>query len=200
MMTLALTPARRLSSMLTRRISTMPLSAARPPAVTVGSHNVFGGGDAAPAAAAAFAKWHSAVDLVLHGEADTAEAMASLRPHMDPQCVFRPPTYYKPWHGRDETLLLLGTVGEVFGSSFEYGRQWLSDDAREWALEFSAEVGGKSVHGIDLVSLNEAGLISEFTVLARPPNAVAALKDEMMRRVPVRLAKLKAKQALGLVG
>ena len=76
----------------------------------------------------------------------------------------------------------------------------LSDDAREWALEFSAEVGGKSVHGIDLVSLNEAGLISEFTVLARPPNAVAALKDEMMRRVPVRLATLKAKQALGLVG
>ena len=29
------------------------------------------------------------------------------------------------------------------------------------------------------------------------PNAVAALKDEMMRRVPVKMATLKAKQALG---
>ena len=56
-----------------------------------------------------------------------------------------------------------------------------------------------TVHGIDLVSLCEtSGRIKEFTVLARPPNAVSALKDEMMRKVPVRLAALKAKQALGL--
>ena len=91
-------------------------------------------------------------------------------------------------------------VSEVFGPSFEYGRQWLSDDGREWALEFTADVGdsGKTVHGIDLVSLCEEGKIMEFTVLARPPNAVAALKDAMMRKVPVRLAKLKAKQALGI--
>ena len=88
----------------------------------------------------------------------------------------------------------------LFGPSFTYGRQWLSDDGREWALEFSASVLGdkkSTVHGIDLVSLNEAGLISEFTVLARPPNAVAALKTAMMQRVPVKLAALKAKQALG---
>ena len=93
-----------------------------------------------------------------------------------------------------------GTVAEVFGPSFKYGRQWLSDDGREWALEFKADVAatGKEVHGIDLVSLNEAGRIAEFTVLARPPNAVEALKGEMMRRVPVRLAKLKAMQAMGM--
>ena len=29
---------------------------------------------------------------------------------MDPDCIFRPPTYFKPWQGRDETLLLLGTA------------------------------------------------------------------------------------------
>ena len=77
--------------------------------------------------------------------------------------------------------------------------QWLSDDGREWALEFSASVGPKAraIQGIDLVSLDEQSRISEFTVLARPPNAVAALKDEMMRRVPVKMATLKAKKALG---
>lgn len=78
-------------------------------------------------------------------------------------------------------------------------RQWLSDDGREWALEFEADIGdsGRRLHGMDLISLDGGGLIKEFTVVARPPNAVAALKKEMMAKVPLRLAKLKAKQALG---
>ena len=33
-------------------------------------------------------------------------------------------------------LVLLGCVGDVFGKSFTYGRQWLSDDGHQWALEF----------------------------------------------------------------
>ena len=49
--------------------------------------------------------------------------------------------------------------------------------------------------GADVASLD--GLITELTVLARPPNGVDALKSEMMRRVPPRLAALKARQALG---
>lgn len=131
--------------------------------------------------------------------ADSATAMKILHHRVHPQAVFKPPTYYSAWTGRDEMMLLLGTVSEVFGTSFQYGRQFLSDDGREWALEFKAEVGssGKTVHGIDLVSLDEDGLITEFTVLARPPNAVKALKEEMMMRVPTRLAALKAKQMLG---
>ena len=66
-------------------------------------------------------------------------------------------------------------------------------------MQFSANIAstGKRVDGIDLVTLDENDQIADFTVLARPPNAVAALKDEMMRRVPVKMAALKAKQALG---
>ena len=127
--------------------------------------------------------------------------MARLRPHMRDDCIFRPPTCHGAWTGADETCLLLGTVSEVFGSSFRYGRQWLGEHGHEWALEFTTEVGAgskKLLTGIDLVSLDEAGKIKEFTVLARPPNAVALLKDEMMRRVPMRLAAMKAKKAMGL--
>ena len=40
------------------------------------------------------------------------------------------------------------------------------------------------------------GKICEFTVLARPPNAVAAMKDEMMKKVPPRLLSMKAKKAV----
>ncbi|KAH8062148.1 translation initiation factor IF-2 [Aureococcus anophagefferens] len=68
-----------------------------------------------------------------------------------------------------------------------------------WALEFSADVAdtGKRIDGVDLVSLDGHGKIKEFAVLARPPNGVAALKDEMMRRVPPRMLAFKARRALG---
>ena len=98
-------------------------------------------------------------------------------------------------------MLLLDTVGEVFGPSFRYERQWLSPDGLSWALEFKADIAdsGKSIDGIDLVTLDEeTGQITELAVLARPPNGVAALKAEMMRRVPTRLAALKARQLMGL--
>ena len=178
------------------------------------SHAAFGGASASPAARATFEAWHRAVSDSTSGASAASELEAVLGPHVHPRCVFRPPTYYGSWTGRDETLMLLGAVSEVF-HDFKYGRQWLSDDGREWALEFTAEVpvrggGGdddakqRTVQGIDLVSLCEEGTIREFTVLARPPNAVSALKDAMMRKVPVRLAKLKAKQvakkALGALG
>ena len=51
--------------------------------------------------------------------------------------------------------------------------------------------------GIDLVTLDAEGKMTEFVVMARPPNAVAELKKQMMMRVPVQIAALKAKQALG---
>jgi hypothetical protein len=53
--------------------------------------------------------------------------------------------------------------------------------------------------GVDMVRLNDEGRIEEFIVLARPPNAVAELKVEMMSRVPSRLAALKAKQAFSSI-
>ena len=56
-----------------------------------------------------------------------------------------------------------------------------------------------TLDGIDLVTLDESNKIVDFAVLARPPSAVAALKDEMMKHVPLRMAALKAKKALGLV-
>ena len=157
--------------------------------------DVYGASSASPQALATFRAWHGAIDAGMAG----GDARGVLRPILHDRCVFRPPTYFAPWTGGDEVCVLLEAAGEVFGSSFAYGRQWLSEDGREWALEFRADVAatGKALDGIDLVSVDADGLITDFAVLARPPNAVAALKDEMMRRVPVKMATLKAKQALG---
>ena len=62
-------------------------------------------------------------------------------------------------------------------------------------MEFKAEIEGDKktvVDGVDLVKLNDKGEIVEFRVLARPPNAVEALKATMMRRVPGPMARMKA--------
>ena len=56
---------------------------------------------------------------------------------------------------------------------------------------------GKILDGIDLVTLDSEGKMTDFAVLARPPNAVEELKKQMMMRVPVKMAALKAKKALG---
>ena len=42
---------------------------------------------------------------------------------VDKMCKFYPPTYHTPWEGRDEFLLIIECVSEVFGPSFTYGRQ-----------------------------------------------------------------------------
>ena len=149
-----------------------------------------GGERCTDAAAATFRAWHAGVDDAMKGG---VTGLPLLRPHLHDQCVFRPPTYYAPWVGGDETLLLLTCASEVFGASFTYHRQWLSPDGHDWALEFKADIAdtGRSIDGVDLVKLDEAGRIIEFTVLARPPNGVDALKREMMKRVPTRLAALK---------
>mmetsp|Transcript_1342 Transcript_1342/g.2656 ORF Transcript_1342/g.2656 Transcript_1342/m.2656 type:complete len:185 (-) Transcript_1342:49-603(-) len=151
-----------------------------------------GGERCADPAAATFCAWHGAIDEAMRG----GDPAPLLRPHMHEECIFRPPTYYTPWVGADETLLLLTCVSEVFGTTFTYGRQWLSPDGFDWALEFKADIAetGRSINGVDLIRLDEFGRIVELTVLARPPNGVDALKREMMKRAPPRLAALKMRK------
>lgn len=150
-----------------------------------------------------FETWHASVTAAMHSDqvSDPELMMKSMYECVDPKAKFFPPTYFTAWEGRDEMILLLSCVSEVFGKSFTYGRQWLSPDGKDWALEFTADIGtsGKAITGIDLIKLNEDGKIIEFVVLARPPNGVAELKSQMMQKVPSRLAKLKIKQGLSSI-
>jgi len=166
---------------------------------------VLGGEKICPKALKTFEVWHQCVSAAINAENQSADAktvmVQTLSKQVDEKCRFYPPTYFKHWEGKDEFLVLISSVSEVFGPSFTYGRQWLSPNGRDWALEFSADIEetGKKLDGIDLVSLDEEGKIVKFTVLARPPNAVDALKQAMMRKVPPRLAKLKAQQVWGAI-
>ena len=106
--------------------------------------NVHGATEATDETLAVFHAWHESIRVELAG----GSAADVMRPHVAVDCVFKPPTYFKPWKGAEEVMLILGTAGHVLGgpdgTNFSYGRQWLSDDGRHWALEFAAnDIGGK---------------------------------------------------------
>ncbi|SLN60750.1 SnoaL-like domain protein [Falsiruegeria litorea R37] len=106
---------------------------------------------------------------------------------------FMPPTYYKTWTGREPVAAVLGHVGQVF-SDFRYRRVMGKDN--DWALEFQCKVGELDAVGVDLITLNEDGLIQSFEVVMRPYKTIGALRDAMNARVMTDARFLKFREAL----
>lgn len=173
--------------------------------------NVLGGNNITLQAENTFRIWHKTIqegtkitsnnDNKDNNKEVVKQLFLDLKQNVHPKCIFSPPTYYKSWVGSDEFLCIIESVGTVFGCSFEYQRQWLSDDGHDWALEFTATIGSSKykLNGIDLVKLDKDGKICEFTVLGRPPNAIEELKKNMMYIATPKLMALKAKQSMSSI-
>jgi len=126
-------------------------------------------------------------DLVLaHKHEDVAALMAE-------DITFQPPTYWATWNGRPAVAAVLAHVGAVF-TDFEYRRIMGSDN--DWALEFQCKVDGLDCVGVDLVTLNDDGLMQHFEVVMRPYKTIGALRAAMNERVGNDPAFLKHKSAL----
>ena len=98
---------------------------------------VLGGDQMSPSALETFQTWHECVSYSTSGNNNTEDGkklISKLASRVDKNCTFHPPTYYSHWVGRDEFVLLISAVSEVFGKSFTYGRQWISPDGKDWAL------------------------------------------------------------------
>ena len=106
---------------------------------------------------------------------------------------FLPPTYWKTWTGRDAVAAVLGHVGQVF-SDFRYRR--IIGDGKDWALEFQCRIGDLDAVGVDLITLDEDGMIAVFEVVMRPHKSIGALRDAMNARVMTDPRFLKFKDAL----
>lgn len=107
---------------------------------------------------------------------------------------FMPPTYFATWTGRDPVAAVLGHVGQVF-QDFRYRR--VMGEGRDWALEFECKVGDLNAVGVDLITLNDAGLIEIFEVVMRPYKTIGALREAMNARVSTDPRFLKFREALG---
>lgn len=106
---------------------------------------------------------------------------------------FMPPTYYSTWTGRAPVAAVLGHVGKVF-SDFRYRR--IMGSGNDWALEFQCKVGDLDAVGVDLITLNDDGLIQKFEVVMRPHKTIGALREAMMARVMTDPRFLEFKSAL----
>lgn len=124
--------------------------------------------DSPPDRAAALARWHAVV---------ASRDPAGLPALIAEDAVFRSPAVHAPQAGRDTVVGYLTAAFTVLGPSLAYQREWLGEDSV--VLEFTTEVAGRSVHGIDMITWDEQGLIRDFTVMVRPAKGLQAVVEEM---------------------
>jgi hypothetical protein len=83
------------------------------------------------------------------------------------------PPYWQKLHGRAIAVHLLNLIIHTI-EEFTYHREW--HNGRELALEFTGNVGDVQLQGIDLITLDEQGIITNLDVLMRPVNAIIELR------------------------
>jgi hypothetical protein len=95
--------------------------------------------------------------------------------------AFRSPVLFKPYEGRDQVLKVLRAAEQVLGigAKFRYVHQLEDPDDRVAILEFATEVDGKQVEGIDKLTFDEDGLITELKVMIRPASALRLVGAKM---------------------
>lgn len=124
-------------------------------------------------------KWHTIV---------ASKDMSTLPSIIHPDAVFRSPMAHTPYPGRDILVFALSNVIEIF-ENFAYHREFVSTDGQSVTLEFSANIGKKTLKGVDLIQFDENGLITQFEVMIRPASALMALGEQMAPRMMKLMAK-----------
>ncbi|MCS6766615.1 MAG: nuclear transport factor 2 family protein [Candidatus Protistobacter heckmanni] len=132
-----------------------------------------------PAVARSLDLWHA---MIAKGD------LAGLKTIVHPEAVFRSPMAFTPYPSAQAVILVLSTVVNVF-ENFTYHRQLAGDDGLDVVLEFSANIGGKKLKGIDFIRFDEQGKIVEFEVMVRPMSGLQALG--MGKRLGDKLPTLK---------
>lgn len=116
--------------------------------------------------------WHALFD---------SENINELEKLLDKNAVFLSPVVFKPQEGRKITAIYLKSAYNMFfadgNDSFKYIRELNTDT--DSVLEFTCEVDGVIINGVDMIRWNEEGKIQEFKVMVRPNKAIEMVKEKM---------------------
>lgn len=112
-------------------------------------------------------EWHRLVR-----EKDTAAIPAMLAENV----AIGPPPYWNRLEGKDAVAFLLGVILSTI-EDFTYRREWRN--GAELALEFSGNVEGKPLQGIDLITLDSEGRVSKIDVPMRPVGTINVLIEKV---------------------
>lgn len=110
--------------------------------------------------------------------------------------VFLSPIVFSPQRGKELTTLYLRGASATFGGdadrppgessrpgAFHYVKEVVSGDHA--VLEFEAEVDGVVVNGVDIITADAEGKITEFKVMLRPLKAIELMHRKMREALEV---------------
>jgi hypothetical protein len=110
-------------------------------------------------------RWHS---FVKSGD------RAVLWDLLHPDVVFESPVVHTPQRGRDITFkYLIGATKVLGGPNFTYVGEWANDKGA--VLEFTNDVDGITINGVDIISFDRDDRITHFKVMVRPLKAINLL-------------------------
>ena len=128
---------------------------------------------------ASIKRWHEMLDT---------KDMSILNELLAEDVVFRSPVAFNPYSGKQVVFFILTNVIQVF-ENFTYHREFYTEDGLNVVLEFSANVGGKKLKGIDMIRFNENGQIVDFEVMIRPKSGLEVLAVQMGQRMAAFMPK-----------
>jgi hypothetical protein len=115
-------------------------------------------------------RWHEVIE-----NGSRAEELSAI---IREDAVFHSPVVHTPQVGRPIVVAYLSAAGNTLGNdSFEYVRELIDGDNA--MLEFTTEMDGIHVNGIDLIRFDEEGMIVDFKVMVRPLKAVNKVWEQM---------------------
>jgi hypothetical protein len=93
---------------------------------------------------------------------------------LHPDAVFESPVVHSPQRGRDITYKYLASAEKVLGGpGFAYVGEWTS--ANGAVLEFKNVIDGIEINGVDIITFDAEGRITNFKVMVRPLKAINLL-------------------------
>jgi predicted SnoaL-like aldol condensation-catalyzing enzyme len=114
--------------------------------------------------------WHAYMES--GGDADLLSAQIA------DDAVFHSPVVHSPQAGKAKVMMYLLSAAKVLGNeSFTYVREIV--DGNDALLEFTSEIDGIKINGIDLIRFDDSGKIIDFKVMVRPVKAVNKLWEMM---------------------
>ncbi|MEM6584707.1 MAG: nuclear transport factor 2 family protein, partial [Pseudomonadota bacterium] len=97
---------------------------------------------------------------------------------LHPDAVFHSPVVHTPQRGRPIVIAYLSAAGQTLGNDeFQYLREVVDGDTA--VLEFQTVMDGIQVNGIDMITFDEDGLITDFKVMVRPLKAINKVWEMM---------------------
>jgi len=95
--------------------------------------------------------------------------------------VFRSPAVFAPQQGKAITTMYLTAALYVLGPTLRYTHEW--HDESSAVLEFTADLDGISVHGVDMLLWDDNDRLTGFTVMVRPIRGLEQLIVQMSERL-----------------